>query len=87
MSLFTKTRRNFRSGYEKIDDVETRSHSRSPDPGTSSKNDGYQHYRAAFFGLSALYLLTIVFAITLWQFGGITPGNRAASPEKIVESM
>jgi hypothetical protein len=83
MFLFTKTH----SDYEKIDDVETRCHSRSPDTETFSKNDNYQHYRAAFFGLSALYLLTIISAIVFWQYPGIKSDKSAASPNKVIESM
>jgi hypothetical protein len=81
MFLFTKSRKDG-SDYRKLEDIETRDHL---PPHTTEKvyqDDRRLDYRAAFYGLSVAYVLTVILGLSLWKFGPNTDTSGSA-PSKI----
>lgn len=78
MFLFTKSRKNTESDYRRLEDIETRDQFLSPTEKFSPNQDGL-NYRAAFYGVSTFYILTLILGSLLWRFGS----NITAVPSRI----
>jgi len=84
MFLFTKSRKDIGSDYRKLEDVETGDHL-PPDSEKFSQDEHQLDYRAAFYGLSVAYVLTVILGLSLWKFGSNTDTSGAAAPSKMME--
>ncbi|TVY84304.1 Oxidase ustYa [Lachnellula suecica] len=85
MFPFTKTPNDLASNYRKLNNLETHDDLKSPDSEAFSKIDGQRNYRAAFYGLAVVYLITIVTVFGIWKFGRSADSSSPTSLSKPFE--